>query len=162
MAWVNPRTWVNGLVTAAMMNEISSSLHAVGDAWTPFTPTWTSNGAAVSLGNGTATGAYVAAGKSVHMRAKVTMGSTTTYGTGSYFLTVPFAPKTGLTPHLEVFCNDVSATTYYTGKTYFTASTTVGVAVHTVNPYIVALNATAPFTWAAGDSFEVYGTYETN
>jgi hypothetical protein len=162
MAWVPPRTWVNGTVTAAMMNEISSSLHAIGDAWIPFTPSWTAGTTAPSLGNGTATGAYSAHGKTIHFRAKVTMGSTTTYGAGSYFLTVPFQPLTGLTPHLEVFANDVSAGTYYTGKTYFTASTTVGMAIHTTLPYMVALNPSAPFTWATGDSFEIYGTYESN
>lgn len=60
-------------------------------AWTPYTPVWAASGTAVSLGNGTILGAYSRCGRTVNVRWELYGGSTTTWGTGSYSITVPFA-----------------------------------------------------------------------
>ena len=55
-----------------------------------YTPTWGSTGTAPSLGNGTLTGSYQQFGKLVYFRAVLTLGSTSTIGTGQYHLTLHF------------------------------------------------------------------------
>jgi hypothetical protein len=59
-------------------------------AWTTYTPSWSSSGTQPSLGNGAITGRYFRIGKAVFVYIKLDMGSTTTYGTGSYYFSVPF------------------------------------------------------------------------
>lgn len=69
------------------------SLTAPG--YTSWSPAWTTTGAAPALGNGTLTGDYRRAANAdiVRVRFTLTMGSTTTFGTGTYFIgNLPFAP----------------------------------------------------------------------
>lgn len=63
-----------------------------------YTPTWSSSGTAVDLGNGVITGTYTKNGNVVKAEIKLIMGSTTTFGSGEYYLTLPFtaADATGL------------------------------------------------------------------
>jgi len=86
-----PRTWVAAeVVTAANMNtEVRDALTGIQAAWTAFTPTWTSSGTAPAIGNGTLSGRYSRIGKTVHMEIHFLAGSTTTFGTGNYSLSLP-------------------------------------------------------------------------
>jgi hypothetical protein len=60
-------------------------------AWTPYTPVWTGSGSNPSVGNGTLIGRYQKFGRTVLAHINLTCGSTTTYGSGNYNFTVPFA-----------------------------------------------------------------------
>lgn len=60
-------------------------------AWTTYTPTWSSTGTAVALGNGTIVGYYAKVGRLVTVKLSLDPGSTTNYGTGNYIFTLPFA-----------------------------------------------------------------------
>lgn len=60
-------------------------------AWTAYTPTWTGFTTNPVVGNGSIVGAYAQIGKIVIGRVLVTMGSTTTYGSGFYSLSLPVA-----------------------------------------------------------------------
>jgi hypothetical protein len=62
--------------------------------WTAYTPTWTSSGTAPAIGNGTLQGAYLRVGKLVYVHIYWKAGSTTTYGTGLYFLSLPISAYT--------------------------------------------------------------------
>lgn len=58
-------------------------------AFTSYTPVWASTGTAVSLSNGTITGKWAKFGKFIVGEVILTIGSTTTMGTGSYTITLP-------------------------------------------------------------------------
>lgn len=94
MAWTSPRTWLAGeKPSAATLNtHIRDNLKAIGDAWTSYTPTWSAATTNPVLGNGTMTGRYIAAGKLIIFSISLTMGSTTTFGSGVYTFSYPVAP----------------------------------------------------------------------
>lgn len=79
-----PNYAAGDVLTAAAMNSI-------GEAWSTFPsgPTWTSLGTAPTLGNGTFTGRYCQINKVVIARYVLSPGSTTTYGTGIYYFSLP-------------------------------------------------------------------------
>lgn len=58
-------------------------------AFTAYTPTWTSDGTNPSLGNGTLTGRYRKTETGVIGSMVLTVGSTSTLGTGNYFWQLP-------------------------------------------------------------------------
>jgi hypothetical protein len=86
-----PRTWVVGeVVSAALMNqEIRDQFNSIFAAWSTYTPNWTAATTAPVLGNGTLVGRYVKIGRTVIVHANLTMGSTTTYGSGGYSFDLP-------------------------------------------------------------------------
>jgi hypothetical protein len=59
---------------------------------TAITPLWVSSGTSPSVGNGTLTGEYYQLGKMVWINIVLTLGSTSTIGTGNYTFSVPSAP----------------------------------------------------------------------
>jgi hypothetical protein len=159
VAWTNPITWVAGTVTVAMMNSaIRDNFKAIGDPWTAFTPTWASTGTAVSLGNGTITGWQRTTGKTIDFRIRLTIGSTTNVGTGTYVfggLTAPAASQ--LDPIGQAIIQDVSVPTRSAGTTYVNA-TNSGISVLVgAGP----LTNAAPYTLANGDVISLSGVYES-
>lgn len=139
-------------------SDVDTLRDAIGglvDAWTSYTPTWAASGTAVSLGNGTITGQYIRSGKLVVAEASLTMGGTTTYGTGNYTITLPITARLGGTPVGAALVYDSSVDTNRragaavlsgTGAVSFFADGTVGQLV--------------PFTWANGDVIRFTITYE--
>ncbi|MFF3558674.1 hypothetical protein ACFYXS_01305 [Streptomyces sp. NPDC002574] len=78
------------VVTAVLLNqEIRDQIGSMLAAWTSYTPTWTAT-SNPSLGNGTITGLYMKVGRTCHVQFQLSTGSTTTYGSGSYIIGVPF------------------------------------------------------------------------
>lgn len=96
MAWnALTSTVVGQKLTAAYVNLIKGNMDVLGGPMTAYTPTWASSGTAPAIGNGSVTGAAVLANKIVDFRVAVVFGTTTTFGTGSYTLTLPVAPVAG-------------------------------------------------------------------
>lgn len=62
-------------------------------AWTSYTPTVTTSGSAFSLGNGTIAGSYTQIGKTTFGRIVLTIGSTTSIGSGNYSFSLPVASR---------------------------------------------------------------------
>jgi hypothetical protein len=58
--------------------------------WTLYTPTWGSSGTAPVLGNGSLYGRYMLEGNKCTVIFEQVMGSTTTFGSGTYFWSTPF------------------------------------------------------------------------
>ena len=128
--------------------------------WTTYTPTWGSSGTAPSLGNGTLTGKYLQVGKNVIVQMFFQIGSTSTMGTGQWQFTLPFnsyqlnGSTSGFA--LSGYLEDAGVLAYQalagrkTGANSFALMTSVSANV----------TATAPFTWATSDFFNlelVYG-----
>lgn len=148
----------DGAVTAAKI---------AGTAWGSYTPTWTAS-TNPAIGNGTITdaGAYVQIGKTVHFRLKITMGSTTTFGSGGFYVGLPVAHNHGVESQIgRVHLLDSSANSRYTAVAYTHSGSSSNLFLSYINAAasqntLSGITATAPFTWAASDVLSVTGTYE--
>lgn len=134
---------------------------AVPDATTSYTPVWSSSGTAVSLGNGTITGDYLQVGAMVWVRIVLTMGSTTTYGTGFYRLSLPATPTTdSLIPG---YVDDTSVARRYRLVARITTASASGDNMRMAcdDGTSGGVGQTTPITWATGDTLIVSGWYCT-
>lgn len=132
-----------------------------GLAWTAYTPTWTATTTNPAIGNGTIVGAYVQIGKTVHARVTITMGSTTTYGTGNWMISLPVAAKASIrfSGHLESV--DTSAASSVTGRVTGLGSVAYPVASPlTAGGYDRPMTSTVPIPWANTDVLSMVITYE--
>lgn len=160
MAWTLPRTWVAGeIVTAALLNtHLRDNLKAIGDAWTSYTPVWTATTTNPTIGNGAITGAHLAVGKLIFWRFNITMGSTTTFGSGSYEVTLPVTSAIAFPyVHGHVSCFDDSVSLVY-HRRITSSGLTTKVVMQTDET--VRVTQAAPFTWASADRMSGLGFYE--
>ena len=160
-----PRTWTTSeIVTAAQLNtEVRDALTGIQAAWTAYTPTWTSNGTAPALGNGTLTGAYLQIGNTVFWRMTFQAGSTTTYGTGTYFWALPPLTPTQNpgTIGTGLFQDSSAGNTGYTyTATYLGDAGGIRYYSTSAAPAAV-ITSLAPVTWAVSDRIVGSGSYET-
>lgn len=158
MTWTAPATWAaDEVVTAAKMNtHVRDNLKAIGDAWTSYVPSWTATTTNPTLGNGTLTGKYLQAGKLVIFRIELTIGSTTTAGSGVYSLSLPVATAHSTNAVLGgggLFF-DTSAANHYMHVPYI-AGGAVRLAASAAR-----WTATVPVAPATDDVISVSGSYE--
>ena len=69
---------------------------AAGESWDTYTPTWTAATTNPAIGNGTIEGRYSQNGKTVHGYVRIKAGSTTTFGSGGWRVSLPVQPRTAL------------------------------------------------------------------
>lgn len=67
----------------------AEALQAENGAWTTWNPVWSSSGTNPTIGNGSVTGLYGQNGNKFWGLITITIGSTTTAGTGNYQTTMP-------------------------------------------------------------------------
>lgn len=135
-------------------------------AWTPYTPTWTSTGTLPVLGNGILAGRYTRIGRTIHGTIYTAMGSTTTFGTGNYFWTLPVPAQNALFDWQAMG----TAKGYHAGSNLFGQITlmagTSGAKIRVMYSATAPAGAesyvaqTAPWTWASGDDITFHFTYE--
>lgn len=90
MSWSTADTYTVGqTLGAASLNKISGDLSVLGGPMTSYTSTWASSGTQPAIGNGSITSAAVLTNKMVDFRIAVVFGTSTTFGTGSYTLSLP-------------------------------------------------------------------------
>ena len=129
------------------------------DAWQTYTPAWTTGGSAPSLGNGTLTGRYAQVGKTVHGAVALTMGSTTTFGTGAYFLSLPVTASANVMGAIGlVDVKDASPAADYIHAAVISTTTTF--ALYSMAAPAAAATNTAPITFASGDIIYARFSYE--
>jgi hypothetical protein len=157
-----PRTWVVGeVVSAALLNsEIRDQFNSILAAWSTYVPVWGATGTAPALGNGSLNGRYMKVGRTVHFEATMIMGSTSTYGTGSWTMTLPVATATKSTTGNAVLrFYDSSAGANYVGVGQIgSADTAARFFAQSGSTANIATGV--PFVWAASDEFRLSGTYE--
>ena len=138
--WTSPRTWVAlEKPPAATLNlHIRDNFRAIGDARTAYTPTFTSGGVAVTLGNGTLAGTWANPGKLVHFTMTLVVGSTTSFTAGSIVIGLPTAAASQtqvagvglvIAPNDQFFYRGVSTTTvspYRPGQTTIATVASLG------------------------------------
>ena len=66
-----------------------TSIGAVMTDWQPYAPTWTAVTTNPTIGNGAIVGAWRRAGDSVEVFVSIYSGTTTTFGSGQYFVSLP-------------------------------------------------------------------------
>jgi len=120
-----------------------------------YTPSWTASGTAPSLGNGTLNGSYSRIGNLVSVQLDLTLGSTTTQGTGYWIFSLPVA--TSNIVWLEGFSvSGYSATTYTAGRTLAVSTSSIGVNVFNANTF---WGVGVPATWVTGNYVRINFTY---
>lgn len=144
--------WTAGQVlTAAQLNQY------LPQTYTSYTPTWgVVSGTAPSIGNGSLTGSYAQFGKLVVGHIRLVAGSTTTYGSGTYTLSLPVAAvSTGLGTIGTASLVDVGVTGYFRFAALFTTTTcTIG------DQAAASWSNSAPFTFGNTDTATVTFSYQ--
>jgi len=115
-----------------------------------YTVSWTSSGSAPSIGNGTLTGRYSHHGEWTEVSISLTIGSTTTIGTGDYSFSLPVNTDGVVPYHGSAYVLD-SGTSYSAGICRASGSALQGLFGVTVGNYF---GAAAPIALATGDVFE--------
>jgi hypothetical protein len=152
-------------INAANLNHLEQGVFDVSGGWgtagafTAYTPAWTATVTPPVLGNGTISGAYFQVGKLVVGRMSLTMGSTTTYGSGSYQLSLP----TTINAAYQLYFPMGNGAIVHGGNIYgFIAgvgSSTTVLWLTTAQPAVTSSPST-PVTFASGDTVYVDFTYE--
>lgn len=137
--------------------------------WQSWTPTWSASGGGFAVGNGTTGGRYAVVGNTVFVEGDITRGTTTTFGTGTVQVNLPFnARHTGGRFFLfPTSCYDAAGNTPYSSTaiafdggggttTVEFTSFKAGAAAR------VSGSAAQPFAWAGntGASIGFSGVYE--
>jgi hypothetical protein len=156
-ATYNPATGV--IVPTTWLELVNENFRALGAAWTAFTPTWTADTVNPSIGNGTISGGYLQVGKTLLVSYYVLAGSTTTFGTGAWSLTLPNSlTSAARRQQIGGYALDASSGFYYVlaGRVDASATTVVRMASNGASPF----DATSPITWTTGDWFVVEGVIQ--
>lgn len=150
----------NSLQVGATITDSSTSSNIVDARDVPFqtyTPSWTSSGTAPVLGNGTLTGRFVKRGSMVTASFRLIAGSTTTFGTGTYFFSLPFIPSTSL-PQMGTALISDTGTAFFVGAVQTMSDGTARCQV-TAHSATAQIGPTSPMTWANTDELRCTITY---
>jgi hypothetical protein len=151
-------SWATSAATASSVNGATIN----NTAWTSYTPVWTAASVNPVIGNGTITGQYKVIGKTCFVRGNVAMGSTTTFGTGEWYISMPFTAS-----HADAIL--MTANLLDNGTAWYNATVNgarAGFNYKTAIQYQAVggtandINATQPFTWANSDRFLWNGSFE--
>jgi hypothetical protein len=140
--------------------EFVASSDVVPDTLTDYTPTWTSTGTQPAIGNGTVVGSYFQVGCMVWFYLKITLGGTSTVGTGNYLFSLPVAPggaNTQVGSGAAVDGTSRYVSTWYINSISGTGN--VALVQNAAAPTIVG--AATPFVPGSGDYFIATGWYST-
>lgn len=145
--------------TDADAAALDARLDLIEGVLTTYTPTWTSSGTQPVLNNGTLTGRYFLSQKRLDVIVNLTIGSTTTNGTGLYNFALPFTATTGIQYNGAAWIVD-SGTGYYNGTCHVNSGGTTLNAYFEFPPNNAStfsasdLSATFPVTPATNDQFQ--------
>lgn len=128
--------------------------------WAPYTPAWSATGTAPVLGNGTITGTYQMIGNTLLFRVLLVFGSTSTYGTGSWLITLP-----PVAPHADYLVPAAACGVTSLRDTSAAARAYRHTVLNSTTNFVMSDDAGAnvltavPFAWATGDSVLACGQY---
>jgi len=132
-----------------------------GLVWTVYTPIWTASVTNPSIGNGTIVGRYKQIGKTTFVSMKLTMGSSTTFGSGNWHVTLPVTAVNTDAVILNTVFYQSSGSHFYQGMSWTVAYPTyVILVVNQGATESLGVTDTIPFTWASGDTLTITGSYE--
>ena len=130
-------------------------------AWQSYTVSWTAATTNPSIGNGTLTGRYVQIGKTVICSISLTMGSTTTYGSGIWRFSLPKSVASSSVRYIGQWrAYDTSTDASYSGVTSLSSGDS-DIIIFSRDHGSSTLSDVIPFTWASGDELFMTIVYET-
>lgn len=138
-------------------------LEAFFSPWQTYAAEWRATTTNPVIGNGSIVGRFRRLGTRLDVNVTVTCGSTTTYGAGSYVVTMPpnctarNVTNGTQNGHLTM----VVGASSYPGNVQLLPGGTDMYLIHATSPQSNA-NPTNPGTWANGDRFVITATFEIN
>ena len=147
----------NGTLT----NPLPGIARIVSPSWTAFTPSWTGTVTNPVIGDGTLAAAYRLDGKTLHLRYEIIMGSTTTYGSGTWGLSLPsgFTSVASRRQLIAAHSADASTSLRYSGVLLLGGGATLFSPI-SLGSGTGNVTATVPFTWAQNDVLVAEGALE--
>lgn len=115
-----------------------------------YTPVWSSSGTQPSLGNGTLTGRAAIVAGMVFLAIRLGIGTTTTFGTGTWFFSTPFpvANEDMGTWQGTAFAQDISVPQWYTGVCHFNTNANRNLLNVYLHGGATPVGVGVPFAWA--------------
>lgn len=126
-------------------------------AWTSYTPTWTTDGTAPTLGNGTVTGQYKQLDATAYLVIiNFSFGSTSAVGTGNFRFALPFTAGASFE---QTFAGRVldNGTAHYVAIGLIAAATAYANVVVADATGVRLAAGGVPITWATGDQINLQG-----
>lgn len=157
-------TGIADLAEAIIAAPAFDAVNAMTSAsWVSYTPTWTCDGTAPNLGNGTISGSYLAvpAWSMIHLQMLLVAGSTTTFGTNGWHFSLPSGISAA--DGLSVISGQAYDTSAFLGNTvsagYGNGGTTFNVLINGNNNFVTNGN---PFSWSTNDWLMLSGFLRVN
>jgi len=140
----------------------SSYTTAFDGAWASYSPSWTSDGTQPVLNNGTLTGKYKQIGKTVFVRVKLLIGTTTNTGTGTWYFSLPVNAATAEAIIMPATLLDDTVSWYQAtvNGAYGNFTDKTALIHDTQGSGSVSVTSTTPFIWGSPDSLQFNGSYE--
>jgi len=139
-------------VPGADLQTLADIATALTAGWSSHTPVWTATGSNPALVNGTSAGKYIRLGKLFLYQGRITAGSSTTFGTGSWLIDVPGGLSLTGTDNARGFLWISDSSTPANNRVGFVAgASATTLALLSTGPN---LSSTSPFTWATSDRIE--------
>jgi hypothetical protein len=153
-------TFSGSSISATTFNLAGSQIDS---AWTSYVPVWTASGTNPVINNGTIEGWYKVIGKTCFVRGNIAMGSTTTFGTGEWYVSIPLTAAHADAILLNGNLLD-NGTAWYNvtvngARSGFNTKAPLQY-VNIASGVATEVNPTQPFTWTTGDRFIWNGSYE--
>jgi hypothetical protein len=145
-----------------LSGSLTINQNRIDDAWTAYTPQWTAASSNPVINNGTIQGYYKVVGKTCFVRGNIAMGSTTTFGTGEWYVSMPFTAShaDGILMTATLLDNSTAWYNAILNGARAGFSHKSAVQYQTTGGTSDSLTPTTPFTWASGDRFTWNGSYE--
>jgi hypothetical protein len=124
-----------------------------------YTPTFATSGTASVLGNGVITGQYARSGAAMTVTILLTVGSTTTFGTGDLRFGIPLAPVQGTVAASHGIGVVTDSSTGDRAICAVQVATSVNYAILLQNGAAGIVGGTTPYTLATGDTIRLTITY---
>jgi hypothetical protein len=140
----------------------ASTVPSYEGAWISYTPSWTANVSNPVIGNGTLEGWYKLVGKTCFVRGNIVMGTTTTFGSGEWYVSMPFTAS-----HADAIL--MTANLLDNGSAWYNAVVNGARAGFNYKSAIQhqntggtadSISSNTPFIWASTDRFLWNGSYE--
>lgn len=150
--------------TAALIDDSVSAAKIKNEVWDTYTPAITADSGSPIIGNGILSGRYRKQGRTVLVEVSLQLGTTTNFGGGNVYLSLPFTMRTPSPTRQCIGVADLydsSASTAFAG-TVIPVSTWAKVLFYasgSVNP--VSGAGSVPFAWATGDVLSFSARFET-
>ena len=134
-------------------------------SFTSYTPEWTGTTTSPSIGNGTLSGRFFMVGKQVTVDIRVTPGSTTSFGSGNYRISLPVPANTTVISNWHPlgsgsFLDTSASSVYFLHVMYASATTVLARNIGSATGTTADWGATTPATAANGDAFAFRIVYE--